>query len=73
MEYFKKIVNANHIVMLHKASNEMFLPDALSRLRTLNANKGTKIPKIVVTVHEIEIGSSLSQLHISQSIHQASC
>ena len=73
IKYFKKFVNANRIVMLYKASNEMFLSDALSRLRTHNANKVTKIPNIAVTVHGIEISSSLSQLHISQSIHQASC
>ena len=48
--------------MLYKASNEMFLPDGLSRLRTHNANKGAKIPDIAVTVHEIEIGTSISQL-----------
>ena len=60
IKYFKKFVNANRIRMLYKASNEMFLPDGLSRLRT--HNKGAKIPNIALTVHEIEIGTSISQL-----------
>ena len=50
-----------NISMLHKAGKEMFLSDALSRLRSHNVNKGTTLPNIAVTVHEIYAHVSLSQ------------
>ena len=38
----------------------MFLSDALSRLRTHDVNKGTTLPNIDVTIHEIDTHVSLS-------------
>ena len=43
-----------NITMLYKASKEMFLSDDLSKLRTHDVNKGTTLPNIDVTIHEIE-------------------
>ena len=51
-----------NITMLYKAGKEMFLSDALSRLRTYNMNRGTTLPNIDVTIHEIDTSISLSQM-----------
>ena len=57
-----------NISVLHKAGKEMFLSDALSRLRTHSVNKGTTLPNIDVTVHEIYTHVSLSQLQSLQKV-----
>ena len=57
-----------NINMLYKAGKEMFLSDALSRLRTLDVNKGTTLPNIDVTIHEIDTNVSLSQMQNLQKI-----
>ena len=57
-----------NISMLHKAGKLMFLSDALSRLRTHDSNKGTTIPHIDVTIHEIETHVSLSQMQLLQKV-----
>ena len=49
-----------NITMLYKAGKEMFLSDALSRLRTHDVNKGTTLLNIDVTIHEIDTNVSLS-------------
>ena len=46
----------------------MFLSDALSRLRTHDVNKGTTLPNIDVTIHEIDTHVSLSQMQNLQKI-----
>ena len=57
-----------NITMLYKAGKEMFLSDALSRLRTHDVNKGTTLPNIDVTIHEIDTHVSLSQMQNLQKI-----
>ena len=57
-----------NITMLYKASKEMFVSDALSKLRTHDVNKGTTLPNIDVTIHEIETNVSLSQMQNLQKI-----
>ena len=57
-----------NISMLHKAGKLMFLSDALSRLRTHDSNKGTTIPHIDVTIHEIDTHVSLSQMQLLQKV-----
>ena len=54
-----------NITMLYK---EMFLSDALSGLRTHDVNKGTTLPNIDVTIHEIDTHVSLSQMQNLQKI-----
>ena len=49
-----------NITMLYKAGKEMFLSDALSRLRTHDVNKETTLPNIDVMIHEIDTNFSLS-------------
>ena len=56
------------INMLYKAGKEMFLSDALSRLRTNDVNKGTTLPNIDVMIHEIDTHVSLSQMQNLQKI-----
>ena len=57
-----------NITMLYKAGKEMFLSDALSRLRTHDVNKGTTLPNIDVTIHEIDTNVSLSQMQNLQKV-----
>ena len=57
-----------NITMLYKAGKEIFLSDALSRLRTHDVNKGTSLPNIDVTIHEIDTHVSLSQMQNLQKI-----
>ena len=57
-----------NITMLYKAGKEMFLSDALSRLRTHDVNKRTTLPNIDVMIHEIDTHVSLSQMQNLQKI-----
>ena len=57
-----------NITMLYKAGKEMFLSDALSRLRTHDVNKGTTLLNIDVTIHEIDTHVSLSQMQNLQKL-----
>ena len=61
-------LNDYNITMLYKAGKEMFLSDALSRLRTHDVNKGTTLPNIDVMIHEIDTHVSLSQMQNLQKI-----
>ena len=60
-----------NLSMLHKAGKLMFLSDALSRLRTHDSNKGTTVPNIDVTIHEIDTSVSLSAMQNLQELTNA--